>query len=101
MALDRGATIDLALVRSDDSLRLIEGGAVAALDGDLLEHRDDLLEPLREPAATTVDGRAYGLAYAWALDVLVSAPSIPTPSLARGAARPPLHRPGRDAATTC
>ena len=80
MALDRGATIDLALVRSYDSLRLIEGGAVAALDGDLLEHRDDLLEPLREPAATTVDGRSYGLAYAWALDVLVSAPSIPTPS---------------------
>ena len=80
VALDRGATIDLALVRSDDSLRLIEGGAVAALDGDLLEHRDDLLEPLREPAATTVDGRSYGLAYLWALDVLVSAPSIPTPA---------------------
>lgn len=80
VALDRGATIDLALVRSEDSLRLVEGGAVAALDGDLLEHRDDLLEPLREPAATTVDGRSYGLAYAWALDVLVSAPSIPTPS---------------------
>ena len=80
VALDRGATIDLALVRSSDSLRLVEGGAVAALDGDLLEHRDDLLEPLREPAATTVDGRSYGLAYDWALDVLVSAPTIPTPS---------------------
>jgi putative spermidine/putrescine transport system substrate-binding protein len=76
VALDRGATIDVALVRSTDSPRLIDGGAVAPLATDLLEHRDALLEPLRDPAATSVGGREYGIAFDWALDVLVSAPSL-------------------------
>jgi putative spermidine/putrescine transport system substrate-binding protein len=81
VALDRGATIDVALVHSWASLRLAEGGAIAPLATDLLEHRDELLEPLRDPAATRLDGRAYGLAYAWGLDVLVSPPGAgPTPS---------------------
>jgi putative spermidine/putrescine transport system substrate-binding protein len=79
VALDRGSAIDVALVRSTDSRRLIDGGAVAPLRTDLLEHRGELLEPLREPPATTVDGREYGLAFGWALDVLVSAPSVVVP----------------------
>jgi putative spermidine/putrescine transport system substrate-binding protein len=81
VALDRGGTIDVALVHSWASLRLIDGGAVAPLSTDLLEHRGELLEPLRDPAATSVDGQRYGLAHAWGLDVLVSPPnSGPTPS---------------------
>jgi spermidine/putrescine-binding protein len=92
VALDRGQVIDVALVRSTDSRRLIDGGAVAPLATDLLDHRDELLQPLRSPAATTVGGRQYGLAFAWALDVLVSAPSVTVPPSSLQALFDPRYR---------
>jgi putative spermidine/putrescine transport system substrate-binding protein len=75
-ALDGGA--DVALVRSDDAGALAASGATAPLDLGQLGNLSMLAGPFRHPAATTIDGAAYGVPVLWApLALLASSRAYP------------------------
>jgi len=66
-----GGQYDLASFSGDASLRAIKSGAVGELDRSKLTNFKDLAPQLQSPAFNTVDGKQYGMSFAWGADVLI------------------------------
>ena len=66
-----GTSYDLVSASGDASLRVIQSGAVQAVDLKRLAHWKNLLPQLKSPPHNTVNGKHYGISFMWGPDVLV------------------------------
>lgn len=75
-----GGQYDLVSPSNDTTMRLIDAGAVEAVDTSRITHWKDFFETFQQPDWLTKDGEVYGVPYGWGImRIIVDGDAVPNP----------------------
>ena len=88
-----GAAYDLVSPSNDTTMRLIDAGAVEAVDRSRMSHMDEFFDEFKSPQWLTKNGKLYGVPYGWGImRIIVNGDKVSDPAQSLSILWDPAHR---------